>query len=90
MKESHPEQDPFHWKDLWPGRLSGEGRVTTVCFTCRVPYLESVLNFLAQLHHSGQMFEALVLRGGEASKQPPQRLLFFTQLMDKRLRTMIY
>lgn len=72
----------------WEAKRGGQGN--NCLFYLPGPLFGAVLNFLAQLHHSGQMFEALVLRGGEASKQPPQRLLFFTQLMDKRLRTMIY
>ena len=42
------------------------------------PLFGAVLDFLAQLQHSGQMREARVLRGGEASKQPPLRGFSFS------------
>lgn len=43
MKESHPEQDPFHWKAPWPGRVRwGEGESNNCLFYLLggPPYLE--------------------------------------------------
>lgn len=86
IKKSHPEEDPLHWKDPLPGKWREESMVRIVCFSSPgATYLEQFwISWLVA--PSGQMFEALVLCAGEASKKiSPGRLPYSTKLIDERL-----